>query len=220
MAATLVPFLVNDEAGRRRAARGQVRMMTLTIDRIPLTRDPVFQLPLRLCLKTPDSPPALLDGAWWPRTRDLLRELPLLTEVLDPLWGRVTRVAVNPLHWPVIPRKVPVNGHVVRIGRFLAARDVHKVSLLSEYAGRWALLVVPPETDPAAAQRLMDAAVDPERCASATAFDEAEHTRADSISEGMRGEMRLAEDAGEGEGGASTGSAVIPPTRGRAVGER
>jgi hypothetical protein len=192
-----VPFSVKDDAGRRNAARGQVCMMTTTIDRVPLTRDPVFQLPLRLCLRTPDSPPAPVDGAWWPRTSDLLRELPLLTEVLDPLWGRITRAAVNPLHWPVIPRKVPVSGHVLKIGRLLADRDVHKVLLLSEYAGRWALVVIPPETDTAAAQRLMSAAVDPERCATATGFDEAEQARCATISEGMRGETRLAEGDGD-----------------------
>jgi hypothetical protein len=40
--------------------------------------------------------PALLDGAWWPRSRDLHAELPALAAVLDPLWGRITRITVNP----------------------------------------------------------------------------------------------------------------------------
>jgi uncharacterized protein DUF5994 len=195
--------------------------MAMTIDdRIPLTRDPVFQLPLRLCLKSSGSPPALLDGAWWPRTGDLLRELPLLTEVLDPLWGHITRAAVNPMHWPAIPRKVPVYGHVVKISRLVAARDVHEVVLLSEYAGRWVLLVIPPETDVATAQRLMSAAVGPDRCATATAFDEAEHTRAEAISGGMRCLTRLVEGDGEAEDRASTRSAMVPPTRRCAMGKK
>ncbi|MFF9806570.1 DUF5994 family protein [Streptomyces coeruleorubidus] len=41
----------------------------------------------RLSLAATGSAPALLDGAWWPRSRDLAAELPLLTAVLDPGGG-------------------------------------------------------------------------------------------------------------------------------------
>ena len=92
----------------------------------------------RLSLAPTGSVPALLDGAWWPRSRDLLREIPTLTNALDVCWGRITHVTVNPAHWPVIPRKVPV-------------------ILLSYTVGRLDLLVILPETEPAAA-RLMAAA--------------------------------------------------------------
>lgn len=57
----------------------------------------------RLTLASTGSAPALLDGAWWPRSRDLDAELPALAAVLDPLWGRITRITVNPGQWPVIP---------------------------------------------------------------------------------------------------------------------
>lgn len=194
--------------------------MSVTIDRIttPPTPEPL-PLPLRLCLKPPGGPSGLLDGAWWPRTRDLLRELPPLTDVLDPLWGRITRVAVNPLRWPVIPRKVPVNGHVVKVGWFVAEQDPHKLLLLSGYAGRWDLLVVPPETDAASAQWLMSAAADPYHSATASALVEAEHSRSDDISQGLRGEARRAESGWEGEGGALTHPITVPTTRGRAIDE-
>ncbi|MEU2585786.1 DUF5994 family protein [Streptomyces avermitilis] len=62
---------------------------------------------LRLSLAPVGPAPALLDGAWWPRSRDLDAELPALTAVLDPLWGRITRVTVNPTYWPAFPHKVP-----------------------------------------------------------------------------------------------------------------
>ncbi|MER7185892.1 DUF5994 family protein [Streptomyces hyaluromycini] len=117
--------------------------------------------PLRLSLAPVGPAPALLDGAWWPRSRDLGAELPALTDVLDPLWGRITRVAVNPTHWPVVPRKVPVAGHVVKVGWFLAELDPHELLLLSYRLGRWNLLVVPPRTDPGSAAWLMAAASDP-----------------------------------------------------------
>ncbi|WP_369273929.1 DUF5994 family protein [Streptomyces sp. R11] len=116
---------------------------------------------LRLSLAPTGPAPALLDGAWWPRSRDLESELPALTAVLDPLWGRITRVTVNPVHWPVVPRKVPVAGHVVKVGWFLAEQDPHELLLLSYRTGRWNLLVVPPQTTPVSAAWLMAAASDP-----------------------------------------------------------
>ncbi|MEU3612353.1 DUF5994 family protein [Streptomyces sp. NPDC006872] len=116
---------------------------------------------LRLSLAPVGPAPALLDGAWWPRSRDLGAELPTLTAALEPLWGRITRVTVNPTHWPVVPRKVPVAGHVVKVGWFLPEQDPHELLLLSYHLGRWNLLVVPPPTDPVEAVWLMAAASDP-----------------------------------------------------------
>lgn len=133
--------------------------MTVTID--PITRERVPSVQARLSL-TPVSPVrGLLDGAWWPRSRDLLRELPALTDVLDARWGRITRVSVNPTHWPVIPRKVPVTGHTVHVGWFTDEQDPHKLILLSYTTGRWDLLVIPPEASASAATRLMAAAATP-----------------------------------------------------------
>lgn len=125
---------------------------------------PAPDLALRMSLAPLGSAPALLDGAWWPRSRDLGAELPSLVAVLDPLWGRITRVTVNPTHWPAdFPRKVPVDGHVVKVGWFLAEQDPHQLLLLSYRTSRWDLLVVPPETDPVTAAWLMTAASDPLR---------------------------------------------------------
>ncbi|MEU0383647.1 DUF5994 family protein [Streptomyces chartreusis] len=115
----------------------------------------------RLSLAPVGPAPALLDGAWWPRSRDLGAELPSLIAVLDPLWGRITRVTVNPTHWPAVPRKVPVAGHVVKVGWFLPEQDPHELLLLSYRVGRWNLLVVPPQTPPDSAAWLMAAASDP-----------------------------------------------------------
>ncbi|GGO42335.1 MULTISPECIES: DUF5994 family protein [Streptomyces] len=133
--------------------------------------------PVRLSLKPPGPQGGLLDGAWWPRSRDLARELPALIELLDPQWARITRVTVNPTYWPVVPRKVPVNGHVVKVGWFRAEQDPHQLLLLSYRIGRWDLLIIPPETDAAAAARLMAAACDPRtlRTGSALIADELDH---------------------------------------------
>ncbi|KQX62494.1 DUF5994 family protein [Streptomyces sp. Root1310] len=140
--------------------------MTATISLSPILEDRLssssaLSSSLRLSLAPVGSAPALLDGAWWPRSRDLAAELPILAAVLDPLWGRITRVTVNPTHWPVVPRKVPVAGHVVKVGWFLAEQDPHELLLLSYRTGRWNLLVVPPRTDPVSAAWLMSAASAP-----------------------------------------------------------
>ncbi|GGL31485.1 hypothetical protein GCM10010095_15820 [Streptomyces anthocyanicus] len=98
------------------------------------------------------------DGAWWPRTRDLARELGELADVIDPLWGRLTHVAVNPRHWQPVPRRgVVVNGHEVAVDRFAEVLNPHRILLQSYTAGRWDLLVVPPPTSASSAARLMAA---------------------------------------------------------------
>ncbi|WKX71304.1 DUF5994 family protein [Streptomyces sp. XD-27] len=134
--------------------------MTMTTERTMID-ERVSSPPARLALTPAGAPPGLLDGAWWPRSRDLFRELPALTDRLDRCWGRITHVTVNPTHWPVIPPKVPVTGHTVHVGWFTDEQDPHKLILLSYNAGRWDLLVIPPETGAASAARLMSAATIP-----------------------------------------------------------
>ncbi|MEV0279783.1 DUF5994 family protein [Streptomyces sp. NPDC050610] len=174
--------------------------MSATISLLPPPpTDPAVPA-VRLSLKVPGASRGLLDGAWWPRSRDLMRELPDLTDVLHPRWGRITRIAVNPAHWPVIPRKVPVRGRVVKVGWFTPELDPHKVLLLSYSVGRWDLLVIPPETRPAAAARLMAAASDPMGAPlTASALLAAEEARHGDSSAGR---VQDPEEAWEYEGGA------------------
>ena len=177
--------------------------MTAAIDRTNIN-ERVASPPARLSL-TPAGPmPGLLDGAWWPRSRDLLRELPALTDVLDSRWGRITRVTVNPAHWPVIPHKVPVTGHTVHVGWFTDEQDPHKLILLSYTAGRWDLLVIPPETDAASAARLMSAAAAPGGILAASGLMASENTTRDAS------ESLSREEEWETEGGAASAAAAHP----------
>ncbi|MFF4844246.1 DUF5994 family protein [Streptomyces collinus] len=175
--------------------------MTATILLTPAVEDRIpSSSPPRLVLAPADTAPALIDGAWWPRSRDLAAELPALIDILDPLWGRITRVTVNPTFWPVIPRKVPVHGHVVHVGWFAAEQDPHKLLLLSYTVGRWDLLVIPPETEPATATRLMAMATDPARSLTATGLiEEAECLR--TAAEAAAGSDSLREAVWDSEGG-------------------
>ncbi|MFI8193901.1 DUF5994 family protein [Streptomyces sp. NPDC085946] len=184
--------------------------MTATISR-PVTPEDGLAPSPRLSFAPTGSAPALLDGAWWPRSRDLDAELPALAAVLDPLWGRITRITVNPGQWPVIPRKVPLTGHVVKVGWFRAEQDPHELLLLSYHVGRWNLLVVPPQTPPAEAAWLMAAASDPTRTSTAsTLMEEAAHLGDVAETD------RTVEAAWDSEGGHET-SRPVGPARSRAA---
>ncbi|MFF4754963.1 DUF5994 family protein [Streptomyces sp. NPDC002514] len=156
--------------------------MSVTIDRTTSGRRAPL-LPVCLSLT---SAPGGLDGMWWPRSRDLTRELPLLTAALGDLWGRITRITVNPAYWPVIPRWASVAGRTVHVGWSTEEQDPHRLTFFST-AGRRDVLVIPPETGADAAARLM--AVDG---VDAPAPGEA----ADSI------DARIREEAWETDGGA------------------
>jgi hypothetical protein len=115
---------------------------------------------VRVSLVPGGTSPGPLDGAWWPHSRDLTLELPLTTEFRS-RWGPITRGAVHPAFWPVIPRRVRANGRVLRVGRFTRHQDPHALLLLSLRVARWDLLVIPPDTPTATAARLMASACDP-----------------------------------------------------------
>lgn len=179
--------------------------MHVTSDRTQLIHEPYSAPPVRLALKPQGAPAGLLDGAWWPHSRNLLRELPVLTNVLDRLWGRVTRISVNPTHWPVVPRKVPVTGHLVKVGWFKAEQDPHKVVLLSYRVGRMDLLVIPPATSAATAARLMAAATH-----TGLRLTASELVAADNAGQALVEGQRTQEEAWESEGGSAPVTASAP----------
>jgi hypothetical protein len=196
----------DDTRAAAQVARRRVRTMSATLYPIQPRREPAAAPAARLALKTDGASRGLLDGAWWPRSRDLLNELPALTDLLEPLWGRITRIAVNPEHWPVIPRKIPVRGHIVKVGWFTSEIDPHKLLLLSYGTSRWDLLVVPPETEAQWAARLMAAVSehdDPPLTASAHIAAEAARRAVSPTDQALD-----PDEAWEYEGGASTVSAA------------
>jgi Family of unknown function (DUF5994) len=87
------------------------------------------------------------DGAWFPRTRDLAVEVPELIAELERRGVRVERFTYPLEAWRPAPRKVVVQGRVVRTGGF---RSMDPGVVCVTWAGgnrRANLLVVPPETD-------------------------------------------------------------------------
>ncbi|MFE5894462.1 DUF5994 family protein [Streptomyces sp. NPDC056468] len=113
---------------------------------------------LRMRLAPHGAMPRAIDGAWWPRSYDLLVELPRLLAGLPRTWGHVTSVTVNGATWSAAPGRMLVFNEVVRLRRTVAASAPHTIVLLAPGRGRWDLLVVPPDTTEEAAEPLMAAA--------------------------------------------------------------
>ncbi|MDO0926656.1 DUF5994 family protein [Streptomyces sp. TG1A-8] len=110
---------------------------------------------LRLRLAPRSTLPRRIDGAWWPRTHDLLAELPHLLAGLPRAWGQVVSVTVDGAAWTGTPGRMLVCNEVVRLVRSGAAHPPDTIVLMVPGQGRWDLLVVPPESTEQAAEAAM-----------------------------------------------------------------
>ncbi|HEU5475476.1 MAG TPA: DUF5994 family protein [Actinophytocola sp.] len=115
----------------------------------------------RVCLK-PDGPPTgYVDGAWWPGSRALPTELVPLLAMLTARLGRVERVTYNLTIWEPAPRRLALDGRVVRLGGF-RSQPADTVTVIGRGGQqRLTLLVIPPGTDPATAERVLARASQP-----------------------------------------------------------
>lgn len=95
-----------------------------------------------------------LDGAWWPRSRDLQREAPILVDGFPAERGRVSRLLVSPPDWDRTGAHVAARRGQINVGRF-PGDDVHVVVLSLGGGTRLRLLVIDPSTNAATAQALM-----------------------------------------------------------------
>lgn len=180
--------------------------MTATDDRLATTV-PIHAIPARFALTPAGQAAGRLDGAWWPHSRDLTRELPSLVRAMEDT-GVITRATVNPTLWQDVPRRVPASGRLVKVGWFTDEQDLHEIMLLSHHAGRWELLVVPPETAPSTARRMMAAAATAGDMRTATTLVDAMSVRTD-----RRGIDDSSESDWESEGGhLRTTRDISPPT--------
>ncbi|MGW2207233.1 DUF5994 family protein [Streptomyces sp. NPDC001774] len=110
-----------------------------------------------LRLRTTHSREGVLDGAWWPRSRDVVTELPALIRALTTHLGPVTRVGLDTDAWEYVPTRVVVDDRVVRLDSFPVGDDT--VLITRGDTDHFALLVVPPDTTPDAARDAMARAV-------------------------------------------------------------
>lgn len=110
-----------------------------------------------LRLETTPDRQGILDGAWWPRSRDIVAELPsLITELVRHL-GPITRVGLDASAWDVLPTRLTIDDRVVHIDSFAVGDDT--VLITRGERDHFSLLVVPPQATPDAARAAMAKAV-------------------------------------------------------------
>ena len=112
-------------------------------------------MPPRLRMEPTGSRHTLLDGAWWPRSTDLVAELPGLVLAIDTLRGPVTRLVLSADGWDERPRRLDVAGRVLRLGYFTSQSMFLLTALCGDNGDRVDLLVVPADTDAATADAAM-----------------------------------------------------------------
>jgi len=108
----------------------------------------------RLRMESSGSSQTLLDGGWWPRTRDPVAELPGLVLAIDGRHGRVTRLVLSAAGWDSHPRRIGVAGRVLKLGYF-ASQPATLLTALGDTGVRVDLLVVAPDTDAETAESAM-----------------------------------------------------------------
>ena len=122
----------------------------------------------RLCLCPTLPGRRVLDGGWWPRSRDPAVELPTLIADLNTHFGQhaiITRAALDLTAWDRTPHRVAIGDRIVPVGWFdtLDADtigDADTIALTTTQHDRITLLVVRPETPaPFAATALAMAAL-------------------------------------------------------------
>ncbi|WP_326556872.1 DUF5994 family protein [Micromonospora sp. NBC_01796] len=117
--------------------------------------------PARIRLTTSRSRREMLDGSWWPGSRDPVRELTSLVVALTAEGvGTVERVMLQPTAWDRHPRRIGIGDRVLRVGWFTTL-DAGLVILTGQGDLRIDLAVVPPQTAFAVATAAMQAASRP-----------------------------------------------------------
>ncbi|MEU0219549.1 DUF5994 family protein [Streptomyces sp. NPDC006265] len=110
-----------------------------------------------LRLETTESREGVLDGAWWPQSRDIGAELPALLSALTEYLGPVTRVGLDAAAWEGLPTRIVVEGRVVHVDSFPVGDDTVLITRGDQDV--FSLLVVPPHATPQAAHAAMAQAV-------------------------------------------------------------
>ena len=154
----------------------------------------------RLELRQDPSARAILDGAWWPRSRATVTELTNLIIALDGRQAPVTRIMLNTGAWDEHPRRVSVAGRIVRLGWFHTL-DANLLIATTGTDQRVDLLVIPPAASAAFAAAATNMATDGEPTLRPAAIMAALSTRAPSQPHGQP----PAEDVWESEGGRING---------------
>jgi hypothetical protein len=114
---------------------------------------------LRLKPKAPTS--GYVDGAWWPHSDDLAKELPDLLAVLSVRLGHIEHVLYNLFEWKKAPAKFATGGGMVRLDGY-HQQPGNTIEVIGRTGHKLVLLVVPSGTAPEHAHSIMMAAAAPD----------------------------------------------------------
>ncbi len=122
-----------------------------------------------------------LEGAWWPRSRDLDDELADLVDHFPAGVGRISRALFSRPDWLTRPRRIKVARGYLKTGSF-PSDDTHLMRLKLSSERELRLLVIPPDTPRDEARELLVHAASPNnrRSASELLARAQERTRVDS----------------------------------------
>ena len=152
---------------------------------------------LRLRLKPKAEPTGYVDGAWWPRSRDLAEQLPGLLRVLIVRLGPINRVAYSVSEWAPAPRHMLAGGYRVHLDWY-RRQPADTVDIIGVNGRRLTLLVIPPGMGLAAAHSAMMAAATPRSTTTAAGL------LSDRTTGSAERARAVEEDRWDSEGGALT----------------
>jgi hypothetical protein len=122
-----------------------------------ITRPGAATPQVRLALKPAVGPlstaTGFVDGAWWPRSRDLAEQIPELVEALPASMGRIERLSYNLATWGPTTRRIHLDGETVHLAGY-RLQNPDTIDVLGRNH-TVTLLVVPPATAEADARRML-----------------------------------------------------------------
>lgn len=116
---------------------------------------------VRLRLGTTGHRSAHLDGAWWPRSTDVMTELPALVRALAGIRGEISHVLLNSSEWDMPhPQRTAAGRGAARLGWY-TSQPAGLITVISDFGrDRFDLLVVPPDASRESAESASAAAAD------------------------------------------------------------
>ncbi len=131
--------------------------MTTVVARTPTH----FATDCRISFRQPVNRTGSVDGAWWPQSKDLAAEAPALFEVFWTAGRDMSRVTYNLDSWDSAPRKMHIAGKLVRVSGYHYGNPSLVTVADSREADTADLLVIPSDTNPEVAERLLALAAEP-----------------------------------------------------------
>ncbi|WP_433443732.1 DUF5994 family protein [Nonomuraea sp. CA-141351] len=140
--------------------------------------------PARVFLEPTLTRDGTLDGAWWPYSTDLNRELPALVSNLQDRLGPILRVRLDVTAWDDVPAHLLIDGRFLRVSGFCATPNTIRVIRGSQDG--FMLLVIPPDTSVPVATAAMTTAARTGNTLTASEILLRCHSPARGPDEGMR----------------------------------